>query len=130
MSGPGLLGPEVEGARDNAVIWPPLVEPVSESGGLWKEAAVRTVGEIRRELDELATRRTALWEDLSAVHDSAKAADVAKLSDRIDRLWLEPREARVRHCFGPPDRILARARLDANVERLLRRAFEAAGQAG
>jgi hypothetical protein len=80
---------------------------------------VRSPGNIRRELDALAARRTALWDDLGARYDPEKTAEVARLGARMERLWLELRETRMRLRFGTPEAIRARARVDALVEREL-----------
>ena len=87
---------------------------------------MRTLSEIRRELDSATERRTALWEELSYGHDAAKSAEGARLSKRIEELWVEARTARARARYGPSDEIITRARaedrLDREAERRLRQA--------
>ena len=87
---------------------------------------MRTLNDIRRELDEATARRAELWEELSQQHDAVKAAEASALSKRIEELWAESREARVRAAFGPSEEIITRARaedrLDREFERLQRAA--------
>ena len=87
---------------------------------------MRTLTDIRHELEDLAERRTELWEQLSEEHDPAKAAEAAKLSARIEALWDEARTARARQRFGEPERILARARAEDRLDRESRRLRRAA----
>ena len=87
---------------------------------------MRTLTEIRQELEELAERRAALWVELSDHHDTAKAAEAAKLSARIEALWDESRTARARLRFGEPEHILARARAEDRLDRESRRLRRAA----
>jgi hypothetical protein len=79
--------------------------------------AMRNLDDIRRELDELAERRTRLWKELSAGADAEKSAEVAALNARIEALWNEARVTRNRLRFGDPDAIIARARADERLER-------------
>lgn len=75
------------------------------------------LSEIQHELEEATERRTALWKELSADHDPATAAEVDRLSERIETLWKEARVARTRARFGSPDAILSRARAEERLER-------------
>lgn len=87
---------------------------------------MRTLTDIRRELDDVIERRAELWEDLSEQHDSAKVAEAARLSERIEDLWAESRSARARLRFGAPDLIIARARAEDRLEREAKRLRRAA----
>lgn len=80
---------------------------------------MKDVREIRRELDETAARRTELWHELSDGHDSSTAAEIARLTTRIEDLWEQLRQTRVRLRFGAPERILARARSEERIDRQL-----------
>jgi hypothetical protein len=78
---------------------------------------VRTVAEIRAELEDAIARRAELWHDLNEGHDAAKAAEARRLSALIDELWAEQRAVRARLRHGPLDRIHARARAEERRER-------------
>ena len=87
---------------------------------------MRTLKDIRRELEEASERRAALWEGLAAGHDAAKAAEAARLSRRIEELWGEARTARARAQYGPSDEIIGRARAEDRLDREARRLRAAA----
>jgi hypothetical protein len=87
---------------------------------------MRTLTDIRRELDDAIERRAELWEDLSEQHDSAKAEEASRLSQQIEDLWAESRTARARLRFGEPDLIIARARAEDRLDRESRRLRTAA----
>jgi hypothetical protein len=87
---------------------------------------MRTLTEIRREIEQTVERRGELYDDLAELHDSAKAEEAAQLSARIATLWDEARAARVRDRFGAPDRIIARARAEERLDRESRRLKQAA----
>ena len=52
---------------------------------------MRTINEIRAELDEAVDRRADLWHELAAGVDEAKSAEAARISSRIAELWAEAR---------------------------------------
>jgi serine/threonine protein kinase HipA of HipAB toxin-antitoxin module len=78
---------------------------------------VRTLREIRQELDRAVERRTRLWEELGAGHDAQKSAEAARLSERINELWAEARRTAARERFGPSEAIIGRARVEERLER-------------
>jgi hypothetical protein len=78
---------------------------------------IRTMSEIKLELDEATTKRAALWHELSLASDADKAAEVARLNERIEALWTEARAARNRARFGSKDAIVKRARAHERLER-------------
>ena len=82
---------------------------------------IRTLIQIKRELDEATARRADLWHELSLAADSEKAAEVARLNEHIESLWSEARAAQNRERFGSQDEILKRARAEERLERDLRR---------
>jgi hypothetical protein len=82
---------------------------------------VRTIAEIKAELERTVDRRAELWHELAAGHDEAKSAEVARLSSRIEELWVEARAAQARTRFGSPELIQARARAEERLERDARR---------
>jgi hypothetical protein len=78
---------------------------------------VRTLDEIRAELEDAIARRAELWHELNEAHDPAKSTEARRLSARIDELWAEQRAVRARLRHGPLDRIHARARAEERLER-------------
>ncbi len=82
---------------------------------------MKTLTDIRRELDEASERRVALWEDLAQGHDASKAAETARLSKRIEELWVEARIAQARARYGPSEEIITRARAEDRLDRESRR---------
>jgi hypothetical protein len=78
---------------------------------------VRTINEIRAELDEAVDSRAELWHELAMGVDAAKSAEAARLSSKIADLWAEERAARARRRFGSPELIQARARAEERLER-------------
>jgi hypothetical protein len=80
---------------------------------------MRAPGQIRRELDALAARRSMLWRQLAARYDPRASSEIARLNARMSRLWRELRDTRSRIVFGPTEAIRARARMDIALEREL-----------
>ena len=78
---------------------------------------MRTLTEIRRELDQATARRADLWEELSDGHDALKAAEAAALTKKIESLWVEARIARAHARYGPSDLIITRARAEDRLDR-------------
>ena len=87
---------------------------------------VRTISDIREDLDRATARRTEIWEGLGEGTDPEKAAEAAALSERIDALWSELRIAEARARFGPAEDIIARARAEDRLDREARRVKRAA----
>ena len=82
---------------------------------------MRTIQEIRDELDRAVDRRAELWHELGEGVDPAKSAEAAELSQKIDELWAEARALKAYSTFGPSDAIRARARAEERLERDSRR---------
>jgi hypothetical protein len=81
---------------------------------------MRTLNDIRQELDEASARRTELWKQLSENGpDEARSAEVATLSERIEALFQEARIAKSRTRFGAQEAIIARARAEERLDREL-----------
>jgi len=78
---------------------------------------MRTLDDIKLELDALTERRRQLWKELSLGADESKSAEVARLNARIEELWHEGRVVRNRMRFGDPGAIIARARAEERLER-------------
>jgi hypothetical protein len=82
---------------------------------------MRTLTEIRRDVERASERRSDLWEELSEGHDAVKAAEAARLSRRIEELWAEARAARAQVRYGPSEEIITRARAEDRLDREARR---------
>lgn len=78
---------------------------------------VRTLTEIRDEIERASEERAALLHRLSAGRDAVLAAELKELDERIAQLWDEHREARVRIRFGDRTEIIKRARLEERIDR-------------
>ena len=78
---------------------------------------MRTLTEIRDEIERVSEDRAALLHRLSEGRDVVLAAELKELDERIARLWDEHREARVRVRFGDRDEIIRRARLEERIDR-------------
>ena len=82
---------------------------------------MRTMKDIRDELEQAVDRRAELWHELGEGVDPAKSAEAAELSQKIDELWAEARALQAFSTFGPSDAIRARARAEERLERDSRR---------
>jgi hypothetical protein len=81
---------------------------------------MRSLNDIKHELDEAAARRTELWKRLSETGpDEATSTEVAALSERIESLYQEARIVRSRARFGEQEAIIARARAEERLDREL-----------
>ena len=76
-----------------------------------------TLAEIHQEIELTSERRTELWNSLSHGYDPGTAAELKRLSDRLDHLWDEHRALRARLRFGDRESIVARARVEERLER-------------
>ncbi|HKF14507.1 MAG TPA: hypothetical protein VKB13_04685 [Gaiellaceae bacterium] len=78
---------------------------------------MRTLTEIRSEIERASEERAALLHRLSEGHDAVLAAQLRELDDRISELWDEHRLARAQARFGDRDEIIRRARLEERIDR-------------
>ena len=78
---------------------------------------MRTIDEIRTEIERASERRADLYRALSKGHDPALAAELKEIGARIDALWDEQRAVRAELRFGPRDTIRKRARAEERLER-------------
>lgn len=85
------------------------------------KGVMRTIEDIRADLDLAIERRARLWEELGAGVDPTKSAEAAELTQLIDDLWAEARALKAYERFGPSDIIRARARTEERLERESRR---------
>jgi hypothetical protein len=78
---------------------------------------MRTLDEIRIEIEELTERRAQVMHDLAGGHDIVLAREHQRLEDRIAELWDEQRAARAERRWGERDVIIKRARAEERLER-------------
>jgi hypothetical protein len=78
---------------------------------------MKTLQEIKAELERATERRAELWHVLSQGHDPEAVAEVKELEDRIQGLWDEERSVRARARFGDRDEIIKRARHEERLAR-------------
>ncbi|HEU4942526.1 MAG TPA: hypothetical protein VFT18_04625 [Gaiellaceae bacterium] len=78
---------------------------------------MKTLQEIRSEIERASEDRAALLHRLSAGHDAVLANELRELDERVAKLWDEHREARVRTRFGDRSEIIRRARLEDRIDR-------------
>jgi hypothetical protein len=78
---------------------------------------VKTLEDIRLEIERATDRRADLLHVLAEGHDAAVAAEHAQVEEEIARLWDEYRATRVQERFGDRDVIIKRARLEERLER-------------
>jgi hypothetical protein len=78
---------------------------------------VRSLTDIRSEIERASEDRAVLLHRLSAGHDVVLAAELRELDARISDLWDEHRQARAQARFGDREEIIRRARLEERVDR-------------
>ena len=78
---------------------------------------MKTLTQIRTEIERATERRADLWHALSEGHDSETAAEVKNLEERLQRLWDEERMLRAHLRFGNRDEIIKRARHEERLAR-------------
>ena len=79
--------------------------------------AMRTLDDIRIEIEELTERRAEVMHELSRGHDAELAAEHQRLEERIAELWDEQRAARAERRWGEREVIIKRARAEERLER-------------
>jgi hypothetical protein len=78
---------------------------------------MRTLNEIRREIDELSERRLRVMRKLSEGYDAGLAAEHQRLEEQVAELWDEQRQARATLRFGDRNVIIQRARQEERLSR-------------
>ncbi|HWJ31575.1 MAG TPA: hypothetical protein VNR59_04470 [Gaiellaceae bacterium] len=76
-----------------------------------------TLTEIHKEIEELSEQRSELWHVLSQGHNPEAAAELKRLSEKLDRLWDNERALKAALRFGDREHIVARARVEERLER-------------
>jgi hypothetical protein len=78
---------------------------------------MRTLTEIKQEIDHLSERRIVVMRALSEGHDNELAAEHQRLEEQIAELWEEQRFARATLRHGDRDLIIQRARQEERLSR-------------
>ena len=78
---------------------------------------MRTLSQIREEIDHLSARRVEVMRALSEGFDATLKAEHLELEERIAELWEEQRNARAMLRFGDRDVIIQRARQEERLSR-------------
>jgi cell division protein FtsB len=78
---------------------------------------MRTLTEIRDEIDRLSDRRVEVMRALAQGYDATLKAEHEELEERIAQLWEEQRSARATLRFGDRDAIIQRARQEERLSR-------------
>jgi len=78
---------------------------------------MRTLSEIRQEIDEVSERRLHVMRELAQGFDPALAAEHQRLEERVAQLWDEQRHARATLRFGDRDEIIQKARQEERLSR-------------
>jgi hypothetical protein len=78
---------------------------------------MRTLTEIKADIDRLSDRRAEVLHALSDGHDAALAAEHKQLDEELAKRWEEQRIARANIRFGDRDLIIQRARHEERLSR-------------
>ncbi len=78
---------------------------------------MRTLDDIRTDIEQLTERRSELLHDLSQGHDVVLAAERRDVEERIAALWDEHRMARAELRWGDRELIIKRARAHERLDR-------------
>ncbi len=78
---------------------------------------MRTLDDIRLEIEQLTEERAELLHQLSRGHDVVLAAEHKRLDERIAELWDAHRAARAELRWGDRELIIKRARAEERLER-------------
>jgi hypothetical protein len=78
---------------------------------------MRSLDEIREEIDRLSDRRAEVLHELSEGHDAALASEHQRLDEQLAELWDEQRAVKATIRFGDRDLIIQRARHEERLSR-------------
>jgi hypothetical protein len=78
---------------------------------------MRSLTDIRTDIERLTERRSELLHALAEGHDAGLVAEHKAVEEQIAQLWEEHRIARARVRFGERDQIIQRARHEERLER-------------
>ena len=78
---------------------------------------MRTLDDIRTEIEQLTEERAELLHELAQGHDALLAVEHKEIEERIATLWDEHRMARAQRRWGDRDVIIKRARAEERLDR-------------
>jgi hypothetical protein len=78
---------------------------------------MRTIPEIRAEIERLSEVRGELWQQLSQGRSQSLVDEIKHIDEQLVTLWDEHRAERARIRFGERDDIVRRARQEERLER-------------
>ena len=78
---------------------------------------MRTLNDIRQEIDEVSERRLRVMRELAQGFDPELAAEHQQLEELVAQLWEEQRNARAMLRFGDRNVIIQRARQEERLSR-------------
>ena len=78
---------------------------------------MRSLDEIRTDIERLTEERSELLQKLSQGHDALLAIEHKETEERIAELWDEHRAARAELRWGERDAIIKRARAEERLDR-------------
>jgi hypothetical protein len=78
---------------------------------------MKTLNEIKAEIERATERRAELWHTLSGGHDAEAAAELKALEERLGNLWDEQRLLKAHVRFGDREEIIKRARHEERLAR-------------
>jgi hypothetical protein len=78
---------------------------------------MRTLEDIKQDIDRLSHRRADVLHQLAAGHDAELTAEHQRLEEEIAGLWEEQRATRATLRFGDREEIIQRARHDERLSR-------------
>jgi hypothetical protein len=78
---------------------------------------MRSLEDIRQEIDRLSDRRAEVLHELSEGHDAALTTEHQRLDEQLAELWDEQRAVKATIRFGDRDLIIQRARHEERLSR-------------
>jgi len=78
---------------------------------------MRTLTDIKHDIERLSDERAEVLHRLSEGHDAALAAEHKRLDEQLAELWEEQRHARATIRFGDRDLIIQKARHEERLSR-------------
>ena len=81
------------------------------------KGTMRTLEDIRQEIDRLSDRRAEVLHELAEGHDQSLASEHQQLDEQLAELWEEQRATRATIRHGDRNEIIQRARHDERLSR-------------
>ena len=78
---------------------------------------MRSLEDIRKDIDKLSDRRAEVLHELSEGHDASLTAEHQRLDEQLAELWDEQRAVKASIRFGDRDLIIQRARHEERLSR-------------